>query len=313
MFSAMSDYRVNLETYNGPLDLLLYLIQREELDIHDIPVSLITEQYVRHVELLKRIDPNLAGEFLVLAATLMEIKTRMLLPSPPDQEGGEEGVGIDPRSELVRQLLQYKAFKDAAGDLRAAAQIQAMRLPRQPTPTTTEQRQVDLEDVQVWDLLDAFSRLMTAVAGNITQQDVIYDDTPVELHAADIVDRLEREGALTFDRIFEGRTSRTEVVGLFIALLELVRQRKILAAQEADFGEIRIRLNPDPPDDQPRPPGDGNETPAAGQLSPGPPTEEESPETQHAKPSPDGQYVSDTPSEPDGDRDNGDEPLAAGG
>ncbi|KKK99677.1 hypothetical protein LCGC14_2630340, partial [marine sediment metagenome] len=117
----MPDYRVNLEIYNGPLDLLLYLIRREEVDVHDIPIARITEQYLAYVDMLKVLDPNLAGEFLVMAATLMEIKTRMLLPTAPPEEAGEEGLEIDPRTELVRQLLEYKAFKDAAGDLADAA------------------------------------------------------------------------------------------------------------------------------------------------------------------------------------------------
>jgi len=121
------DYRVHLDVYNGPLDLLLYLIRRDELDIHDIPIARITEQYNHYVELIKSLDPNLAGDFLVLAATLMEIKTRMLLPAVPEgAEDEEEEFGIDPRSELIRQLLEYKKFKDAAGDLLAAAQLQAM-------------------------------------------------------------------------------------------------------------------------------------------------------------------------------------------
>ncbi|MCK4601686.1 MAG: segregation/condensation protein A, partial [Phycisphaerae bacterium] len=116
----MNDYRVNLDIYNGPVDLLLYLIRRDEVDIYDIPISRITAQYMQHVDLIRTLDPDLAGEFLVMAATLMEIKTRMLLPTPTPQEAdGDEP--FDPRGELVRQLLEYKAFKDAAGDLRDAA------------------------------------------------------------------------------------------------------------------------------------------------------------------------------------------------
>ena len=114
----MSEYHVNLDVYNGPLDLLLYLIRREEVDIHNIPIATITEQYVQYVEMIKELDPNLAGEFLVLAATLIEIKTRMLLPTPEAGQDEGEGVEIDPRAELVRQLLEYKSFKDAAEDLR---------------------------------------------------------------------------------------------------------------------------------------------------------------------------------------------------
>jgi len=246
--APMSEYRVNLDLYNGPLDLLLYLIRRDEVDIYDIPIASVTEQYIQYVEMLKTLDPNLAGDFLVLAATLIEIKTRMLLPSPPPEEGDAEGVQIDPRAELVRQLLEYKAFKDAAGDLADAATQQSLKFPRRPARTEDpDEAQLDLEDAQVWDLLDAFTELMTQIGQSDRQHEVIYDDTPLELHETDILDRLANEGSLTFRQIFEGRTSRSEIVGLFLALLELVRQKKVFANQEKSFGEVYIRANPDPP------------------------------------------------------------------
>lgn len=247
----MGEYRVDLDVYSGPLDLLLYLIRREELDIHDIPITHITEQYIQYVDVLKMLDPDLAGEFLVMAASLMEIKTRMLLPTPPPEEGGEDGLQIDPRAELVRQLLEYKEFKDAASDLTEAAAEQAMKFPRSPAkPGLEEYGQVDLEDVQIWDLLSAFSRLMEAIGHNITQHDVIYDDTPIELHATDILDRLSREGPMTFCSIFAGLTNRSEILGLFLALLELTRREQIVIAQESNFGEIHLEVNPNPPADK---------------------------------------------------------------
>src|SRR5882672_3490287 len=124
----MADYRVQTEIYNGPMDLLLYLIRRDEIEICDIPISRITEQYLQYVQTLKQIDPNVAGEFLVMAAVLMEIKSRMLLPRPPQVQGEEDDLA-DPRLELVRQLLEYKRFKDASLELGAAAQAAAMRWP----------------------------------------------------------------------------------------------------------------------------------------------------------------------------------------
>ena len=245
----MSDYRVNLEVYNGPLDLLLYLIRRQEVDIYDIPIARITRQYVGYVEILHEMDPNLAGDFLVMAATLMEIKTRMLLPTPPVEEGQAGDLELDPRAELVRQLLEYKAFKDAAGDLRDAAETQAQRFGRRPAQPDFGRGEVNLEDVQVWNLLEAFNNILEAIgAGKATHQ-VIYDDTPIELHAEDILDRLAREGPMTFRRIFEGRTERDQLLGLFLAILELVRLKKILARQERNFGEIHVHLNPDAPAD----------------------------------------------------------------
>ena len=262
----MPDYRVNLEIYNGPLDLLLYLIRREEVDIYDIPISRITQQYVSYVEVLQQLDPNLAGDFLVLAATLMEIKTRTLLPTPPPEEAAADSLEIDPRAELVRQLLEYKAFTDAAADLRGAAEAQAMRFGRRPgLPEGAGADGVDIEDVRVWDLLDAFSKLMASIGKGAATHQVIYDDTPIELHAEDILDRLRREGSMTFRRIFEGRTGRTQILGLFLALLELVRLKKVLAHQDANFGEIHVHLNPTLPSDpqaEPPPADDDGESPA---------------------------------------------------
>ncbi len=246
----MPEYRINLDIYHGPLDLLLYLIRREEVDIYDIPLAKITEQYIQYVEMLKQLDPNMAGEFLVMAATLMEIKTRMLLPAAPVEEGEEEGIRIDPRAELVRQLLEYKAFKDAAVDLSQAAKLRAMKFSRTAAPPqASEEPQLDLEDIQVWDLLDALDSLMAAIGQADRLQEVIHDDTPIELHAADIVDRLQRESTLTFEQVFAGRTNRDEIVGLFLALLELVRRRLVLAGQDVNFARIYIRLNPNPPED----------------------------------------------------------------
>ena len=246
----MAEYRVNLDIYSGPVDLLLYLIRREEVDIYDIPIARITEQYVRYVEMIEALDPNIAGEFLVLAATLMEIKTRMLLPTPSAEEGGDDALEIDPRAELVRQLLEYKNFKDAAGDLRDSAHLQAMKFPRRPGKGDDQPNEVqlDLDDAQVWHLLDAFDKLMAAIGQRVDRHEVIYDDTPVELHAADIVDRLQRDGAMSFARLFEGRDSRSEMIGLFLALLELIRRKRLLVTQDRNFGDIHVHLNPNPPD-----------------------------------------------------------------
>ena len=242
------EYRVSLDNYSGPMDLLLYLIRREEVDIHDVPLARIIDQYLQYVELLRELDPNAAGEFLVLAATLMEIKTRMLLPAPEALDGDEEGPGIDPRADLIRQLLEYKEFKDASTDLREMLDRQSQRFPRRPPRfESSDDTQIDLEDVQVWDLFDSFSRVMEAIGTRSDSHEVIYDDTPVELHAADILDRLQREGPLSFAQVFEGRTVRSEIVGLFLAMLELMRQRQIFASQDSNFQDIHIHLNPNPP------------------------------------------------------------------
>ena len=235
------EYKVQLDRYDGPLDLLLFLIRREEVDIYDIPIAKITKQYVTYIELLEQLDPNDIGEFLVLAATLMEIKSRTLVPSPPPEEDDEEFV--DPRLELVHQLLEYKMFKDAAQALGTAADERAQRFGRNPVPPMPEgEPEIDLESVQVWDLLTAFGKVLREIGLAEGKHGVSYDDTPLALHAVDLVDYLQREGgSASFDRIFEGR-NKGEVIGLFLALLELIRAKRVRAEQETTFEEIILHL-----------------------------------------------------------------------
>jgi len=238
----MTDYQVQTDIYNGPMDLLLYLIRRNEIDLYDIPLALVTQQYCAYVELLSVIDPNVAGDFLVLAAVLMEMKSRMLLPRTVAADGEAEDLS-DPRLELVRQLLEYKKFKDASFELGHAAQTQAMRWPRVPAkPSPQEPAEVDLEDVQIWDLVAAFNKIVASIGGTRAAHEVVFDDTPIALHAADVLDRLQAEGGeMFFEDVFLGR-SRAEMIGLFLALLELIRQQRVRVVQEAAFSPIRIVL-----------------------------------------------------------------------
>lgn len=236
----MQDYRVQLDSYSGPMDLLLYLIRRDEIDIYDIPISRILEQYLGYVQLLQKLDPEIVGEFLVLAATLMEIKSRMLLPKPPPDE--KDDTGLDPRADLVRQLLAYRTYREAAMRLADKAELHAQRFPRPGQELPAGDEEVDLEDVQIWDLLTAFNKLLAAVGRAKATHDVHYDDTPISLHATDILDRLDREGpTMPFAGIFEGRT-RSEMIGLFLALLELIRQKRVRITQDKQFDAIVVTL-----------------------------------------------------------------------
>jgi segregation and condensation protein A len=256
----MEDYRVELDVYHGPLDLLLHLIKRDEIDIHNIPIARVTEQYLRYCQTLKSLDINLAGEFLVMAATLMEIKSaimaRALGGEPVEGDdaalaaaaAGVEGDGGYPRLELVRQLLAYKRFKDAASALESRRELFAGRFPRHPAAHEESRDaaappEIDLDDVSLWDLLEAFTRLMEQVGGP-PHIDLKYDDTPIELHEADILDRLQRDGPMTLQAMFAGR-NLGEMIGLFLATLELLRHGKIKAAQEAIGGEICLELRPE--------------------------------------------------------------------
>jgi segregation and condensation protein A len=259
---GLVEYRVELEVYNGPLDLLLYLLKRDEVDIYDIPISRITDSYMQYVGMLKDfsaegLDINVAGEFVVMAATLMEIKSAMLLPRAPQGENTDGRTSAaqdltDPRYELVQQLLEYKRFKDSAVLLERQQHEHENRFPRYPARHVAaggdpdEPPPVDLDEVQVWDLLSAFSRLMQEVGVRKPRfHEVTYDDTPIDLHAADIEDRLAREGRLTLRQLVLGRKSRSEMIGVFLALLELIRQRKILVAQGEDYNELDIEPAPE--------------------------------------------------------------------
>ncbi len=267
----MNGYSVALDVYNGPVDLLLFLIRRDEIDIYDIPISRITEQYLQYVEMLRHIDPEIASEFLVLAATLMEIKSRVLLPRPPADETEEDFA--DPRLELVRQLLEYKKYKDVALTLQEAASEQARKHARGAVPPPEADDATELENLEVWDLFEAFNRLLEQTGRRGAVHEVDVDDTPVALHAEDIVDSIQRAGGeQEFEGIFTGRT-RAEMIGLFLALLEMIRQRRIQVSQERPFGPIQIRLLDPTPIDltgdaeaMGTTPGDGDTAPAPAEA-----------------------------------------------
>lgn len=238
----MADYRVNLDIFAGPLDLLLYLVRKEEVDIYDIPIAQITDQYLRYVEILKSFDMDLAGDFLVMAATLMQIKSAMLLPmTEPQQLDGDE-IG-DPRAELIRQLLEYKKFKDAANLLDAAADSRLERFARSSSIierlSPDAEPEIDLEQVSAWDLLEAFDSICKATGAGVSIGH-IKDDTPIDLYQIEILHRLQTEGPMTFERIFESRTNRIMMVGLFLALLELIRE-KLAWVEQASDSSIYVR------------------------------------------------------------------------
>jgi len=253
------DYRVELDVFNGPLDLLLYLIKRDELDIYDIPITRILDSYMEYLSALRDLkqgdglDINVAGDFLVMAATLMEIKSATLLPHAPVPEGQETSVAAelaDPRQQLVQQLLEYQRLKNAANLLEHRQHDHENRYSRYPVlrdVSPDEPPPLDLEEVQVWDLLAAFSRLMSEVGTRGPSfHEVTYDDTPIDLHAADIEDRLKREGRLILRQLIEGRTNRSEMIGIFLALLELVREKKILV--QHDEAGLDVEIDAAPPE-----------------------------------------------------------------
>jgi segregation and condensation protein A len=245
----MADYRVNLDIFAGPLDLLLYLVRKEEVDIYDIPIAKITDQYIRYIEMLKSLDIDLAGDFLVMAATLMHIKSAMLLPKAEPEQLQADDLA-DPRTELIRQLLEYKKFKDVANLLNDAADRHKERFPRPDSiieglnPDT--EPQIDLDYVSVWDLLDAFASLMEATGGDRAVRH-IKDDTPIDLYQIEILHRLQTEGPMSFERIFESKPNRVVMIGLFLALLELIREKLVWAKTSSSSASIYLRPLTDEP------------------------------------------------------------------
>jgi segregation and condensation protein A len=247
--AAPSEYQVNLEKFRGPLDLLLYLVKRDEVDILDIPIARIAEQFKEHLEVLQLIDVERAGDFLVMAATLMEIKSKMLLPRPEESAEVEE----DPRRELVRQLLQYKRFKEAAALLEGWAERQGQRLPRLPIPEPARPAgQPPLKPVELWDLVSAFGRLLRETLANEPQA-VVVDHTPLHVHMETILGRLRQEQRLPFSALFTPPHTRSRLVGLFLAVLELTKGRQIVPEQAEPFAEIWVALAPHPHPPAPSP------------------------------------------------------------
>jgi segregation and condensation protein A len=231
------EYKVELEIFRGPLDLLLFLVKRNEVDICDIPISKIAVQFQEYINLLTLIDVEFAGDFLVMAATLMEIKSRMLLPRPEEHQEEED----DPRLELVRQLLEYKRFKEAAHLLEQQAERQLTRLSRIPAEMVAplDPAKQPLRQVELWDLVSAFGRLMRETSA-LQPRQIVMDETPLHVHMENILKRLALQPKLPFKEIFTPPHTRGRLLGIFLAVLELIKGKRIEARQEEAFGEIWI-------------------------------------------------------------------------
>ena len=243
----MTDYRVKLEVYDGPMDLLLYLIRRDEIDIYNLPVASITQQYMTYLNLMEEMDVDLAGEFLVMAATLIELKSLMVIPRDLiETEEGEVDDPTDPRMELIHQLLEYKRFKDAAGLLGDAAEERSHKFHRPLSDLERikkelkAEQELDMESVQIWDLMDAFSRLMSATLAGKAEHNVLHDETPIDVYEIQILSESQKANPLKFEAIFREVTNREGMVGRFLAVLELMRHRLIRIEQEKTFGIIYV-------------------------------------------------------------------------
>ena len=250
--AIQDDYQVRLDRFQGPMDLLLFLIRRAEVDIADIPIHEITEQYFAFLKQLDTIDIDVAGEFLVMAATLVEIKSRTLAPAARREDGSDAGTGAlddsDPRFELVKQLLAYQKYRTAADELARLRGEHAQRWSvggRGSLPPADDGKEYELDDVHMLDLIEAYERIVAGIdLGRVGDHRVAYDDTPISLHQADLVDRLERapEKRMTLQEAFAGK-GRAEAIGLFLAMLELAREQRIGFRQDRINGTIELELN----------------------------------------------------------------------
>ncbi len=234
--AARSAVTFRLPRFEGPLDLLLHLIKRDEIDIYDIPIAHITQQYLETIELMRALDLEVAGEFLVMAATLMRIKARMLLPIPKSDEEEDEG---DPREELVQRLLEYRLYKEASGTLKTQEGDRRLLYERGMVPTEDEAGPLPLAPATLFDLIDALNRVLAR-----RSERPVYE---VRTEAYDIEDKMSfiartvaENGRLTFSSLMERAHARMEIVVSFMALLELVKLGRIVVVQEANFADILI-------------------------------------------------------------------------
>lgn len=237
-------YQVQLENFEGPLDLLLFLLQEHEIDIYDIPVALITHQYLEYLELLKLLDLEMGGDYILMAATLIRIKSKMLLPRRLAEEATEE---IDPRQELVQRLLEYRRYKEAAHVLgnQEDQQIDIFYRPASENwdDITDDMEPLDIglaNNLNLWDLLQSFKKVIDRV-DNTFDRTIEREAITVEDRMDDIMRQLHNRNGLFFKDLFN-EVTRPIIIGMFLALLELIRTRKIAFEQTDNIGEIWLYL-----------------------------------------------------------------------
>jgi segregation and condensation protein A len=234
-----TDYKVKLEVFEGPLDLLLYLIKRDEIDIYDISLERITKQYLEYLQAFKELNIDIAGEFIVMAANLIYLKSRSLLPvdqQPPDEEAEED----DPRWDLIRQLIEYKKFKEAAGQLHDRALEQERMFIRDGGTAPVSDAPLPLHEVGIFQLIHAFQEVIKRVEAREDLGEIFAERFSVSDKIEKILERVGNGGSVRFSELFNQMASRIEIVVTFLALLELIRLNQVRALQSKMFDEIEI-------------------------------------------------------------------------
>lgn len=238
----MADYRVQLDSFSGPMDLLLYLVRRNEVDIVRLPIAKITSQFLQFLDVLQLLDLDLIGDFVVMASSLIEIKSRQVLPRAEEETPEEMPLADDPCNELIEQLLEYKRYKDASVALEQQAAEWQERYPRlsDERPTVGKDPSADsIKEVELWDLVSALSRVIQKKVVESTSS-IRYDDTPISVYVERIGARVRETGKVAFSEFFEGSNLRSKIVGIFLAILELLRHHGFRAEQPNDRGEIYV-------------------------------------------------------------------------
>jgi segregation and condensation protein A len=236
----MAEYNVKFEVFEGPLDLLLYLIKKEEVDIYEVNLTKLATQFLDYIETMRLLDLEVAGEFLVMAATLLYIKSRELLPVDQQAQVEGEDEGEDPRWELIRQLVEYKKFKDAAAGLAVLEARQENVFPRVPGKLEFEPERSTRAEASIFDLINAVNTVLSRFSRRPEQRDIFEDKWTVSEKIEHLMRAICEHGSLKFSKLFAELTSRSEVVVTFLALLELIRLKQLVAVQREPFGEIEI-------------------------------------------------------------------------
>ncbi len=233
-------YKVKLELFEGPLDLLLYLVKKDHLNIYDIPISKVTEQYLKYLELMKYLDLNIAGEFLVMAATLMQIKSKLLLPAQETEAPQEE---LDPRAELVKQLLEYERFKEIAEELRERelGQREIFKRPKAEIKEIPDEAPLYFE-ASIFDLITAFSSALAEVPRELFYE-VIKDEFTIEEKIHTLLHLLLVTPSVRLSDLFSKAKNKLEIIVTFLSILELIRLKEVMVLQREHFGEIEISRN----------------------------------------------------------------------
>jgi len=237
-------YKVRLNIFEGPLDLLLYLVKKDHLNIYDIPIAEVTQQYLAYLDLMRLLDLNIAGEFMVMAATLMQIKSKMLLPAV---EGENTEPQEDPSAELIRRLLEYEKFKEIANTLKEkeAKQQEVFKRPKLegPEPEKSEEPEAGAYfEASIFDLISAFSKALEQIPKKLFYE-VIKDEFTIEDKIHDILHLLLDRQSVCLSELFSNAKSKIEIIVTFLSILELIRMREIVAIQKELFSEIEVMRN----------------------------------------------------------------------